>query len=140
MISDQCNVVDTTTADAKCPGGCVSVQLVGDTGVILMYSLLLDKKCGAEGAAVRITDVLTDSISRDVHSGCCVDENMQDQLIIYMALAAGESRIRTGRLTLHTTTAIHFCSVMCDAKFNVLELVKDELYEIVCDGIGWMPR
>ncbi len=32
----------------------------------------------------------------------CVDEYMQDQLIIYMALAAGRSRVRCGPLSLHS--------------------------------------
>ena len=32
---------------------------------------------------------------------------LQDQLIILMALAAGESRVLSGPLTLHTQTAIH---------------------------------
>jgi len=50
--------------------------------------------------------------------GGCVDEYLQDQLIIYMALAEGTSTIKTGPLSLHTQTAIHFAQVMCGAKFS----------------------
>lgn len=32
----------------------------------------------------------------------CVDEWLQDQIIIFMALAEGESVVRTGEVTLHT--------------------------------------
>ena len=41
-------------------------------------------------------------------SGACVDEHMQDQLVLFMALADGAapSRLRAGPLTLHTRTAI----------------------------------
>ena len=34
------------------------------------------------------------------------------QLIIYMALAAGTSRIKTGPITLHTQTAMHIAQMM----------------------------
>lgn len=44
--------------------------------------------------------------------GGCVDEYLADQLIIFMALANGVSKIRTGPLSLHTTTSIHFSALM----------------------------
>ena len=34
------------------------------------------------------------------------------QLIVYMSLAAGTSRIRTGPITLHTQTAMHIAHMM----------------------------
>jgi RNA 3'-terminal phosphate cyclase (ATP) len=43
----------------------------------------------------------------------CVDEHVQDQLIIFMALANGESQIRCGNpLTLHTQTAIYVAELL----------------------------
>ncbi|KAJ6643140.1 RNA 3'-terminal phosphate cyclase [Pseudolycoriella hygida] len=69
-----------------------------------------------------------------VPSKACVDEHVQDQLIIYMALANGISRIRTGPLTLHTKTAIHIAELITNVKFNVYE---DGLTNIIeCKGIG----
>ena len=47
---------------------------------------------------------------------------MQDQMIIFMALAKGVSRIMTGPLTLHTETAIHIATELTDAKFSVIPL------------------
>lgn len=32
----------------------------------------------------------------------CTDEWLQDQVVLFMALAEGESVVRTGELTLHT--------------------------------------
>lgn len=32
----------------------------------------------------------------------CTDEWLQDQIVLFMALAGGESVVRTGELTLHT--------------------------------------
>ena len=66
-------------------------------------------------------------LSRHLDNSDCVDEYLQDQLIVCMALAvcfvmgasirsvhvsigmqSGTSRIATGPLSLHTETAIHF--------------------------------
>ena len=44
---------------------------------------------------------------------------VQDQMIIFMALADGESRLLCGPLTLHTETAIHIAEKMTGAKFKV---------------------
>jgi RNA 3'-terminal phosphate cyclase (ATP) len=41
-----------------------------------------------------------------LNDGGCVDDWLQDQLIIFMALAEGTSEILTGSLTQHTQTAI----------------------------------
>lgn len=50
----------------------------------------------------------------DINAKGCVDKHMQDQLIIFMALAKGKSRIKTGPLTLHTKTAIYIVEQMTD--------------------------
>ncbi|XP_063704927.1 RNA 3'-terminal phosphate cyclase [Culicoides brevitarsis] len=68
------------------------------------------------------------------NSGACVDSHVQDQLIIFMALAKGTSRVRTLPLTLHTKTAIHVCELMTKAKFRVVE--EGQTCVIECDGIG----
>lgn len=65
----------------------------------------------------------------------CVDTNVQDQVIIFMALAKGVSRIRcTLPLTMHTKTAIYIAEQMTDAKFNVIE---EGGGIIECIGIGF---
>jgi len=65
---------------------------------------------------------------------------MQDQLIIYMALARGHSRMLAGPLTLHTQTAIHFAQVMTGCVFKVTEQQKGKTFLIECDGIGYMSK
>ena len=69
----------------------------------------------------------------------CVDYHLQDQLIIFMALASGVSRIRTGPLTLHTKTAIHVAEQLTEAKFSV-EPCPDEagVHFIECRGISFV--
>lgn len=67
-----------------------------------------------------------------------VDEYMQDQLVIFMALAKGKSRIRCHRLSEHAETAIYICEKLTNAKFRISE--RDSGTTIIeCTGIGWAP-
>lgn len=70
--------------------------------------------------------------------GACVDAHIQDQLIIFMALARGTSHIRTVPLTLHTKTAIHVCELMTKARFNVIDQGNTCIVE--CQGVGLENR
>jgi RNA 3'-terminal phosphate cyclase (ATP) len=57
-----------------------------------------------------------------LQDGGCVDEWLQDQLIIFMALAQGSSEMLTGSLTLHTQTAMWIAEEMSGVKFEVTKL------------------
>ncbi|KAL3940571.1 MAG: hypothetical protein SGBAC_004927 [Bacillariaceae sp.] len=83
--------------------------------------------------------------------GGCVDEYLQDQLILYMALASGRSEIVTGSLTLHTQSAISVAQQLCGTTFEVEKLDKtsDKVdsngcvfgrHYISCNGIGFLDR
>jgi len=61
------------------------------------------------------------------------DQYAQDQLIIFMALASGQSQIQTGPLTLHTRTAIYITELLTSARFKV----SDDNNLIECQGIGY---
>jgi len=76
-----------------------------------------------------------DELIASIEYGSCVDQHLQDQLIIFMALAEGTSRIKTGPITLHTETAIHVASQLCDAKFRISQDGAGHVIE--CQGIGW---
>lgn len=65
----------------------------------------------------------------------CVDAHMQDQLIIYMALATGCSRVRAGALTKHTRTAIYVAEQMAGVNF-IIEYGNFGQTLISCEGIG----
>lgn len=74
-------------------------------------------------------------------SGACVDEHMQDQLIIYMALADGVSRMITQEPTLHTRTAMVVAEQLLPAKFTVKAMDAPQegrkRWMIECKGAGW---
>lgn len=66
----------------------------------------------------------------------CVDSHVQDQLIIFMALACGVSRVRCSLpLTMHTKTAIYIAELITEAKFNIIEEGSTGIIE--CHGIGY---
>ncbi|XP_002961979.2 RNA 3'-terminal phosphate cyclase [Selaginella moellendorffii] len=65
----------------------------------------------------------------------CVDEYLQDQVVIFMALARGRSRMKCGEITLHTRTAIHFASLLSRAVFEIQE-VGGGTNIVSCDGIS----
>ncbi|KAJ1171657.1 hypothetical protein NDU88_003517 [Pleurodeles waltl] len=106
------------------------------TGCIFAGSALGKRGVSAEKVAVDAADMLL----RNLRHGGCVDEFLQDQLIIFMALADGVSRVRTGPITLHTKTAIHFAEQLSKATFTVKksedQTPDSENYIIECQGIG----
>lgn len=67
---------------------------------------------------------------------------MQDQLIIFMALAEGTSRIRVYGPTTHTETAIMVAEEITKAKFTIQRGVTGDSNIrpasaiITCEGIG----
>ncbi|KAF5330824.1 hypothetical protein D9619_005671 [Psilocybe cf. subviscida] len=75
---------------------------------------------------------------KGLEEGGCVDEWIQDQIIIFMALAKGQSAVRcgTGGLSLHTRTAIWLAEQLTEARFKVEELPSGHSV-IRCQGIGY---
>ncbi len=69
------------------------------------------------------------------HPPNCIDEHLQDQLIIFMALADGQSTIQTSKLTLHTQTAMAIATQCLGVEFLVSEITPN-IYTIQCDGCG----
>jgi RNA 3'-terminal phosphate cyclase (ATP) len=88
----------------------------------------------------RLAGETAEQLIKDIDEGGCVDCHMQDQLIIFMGLASGVSRVRTGPLTLHTKTAIHLVERLTSAQFTVTKEENGNLgeqsYIIECKGIG----
>ena len=81
-----------------------------------------------------------DTLKHDIDCQSCVDQYMQDQLIIFMALAKGKSSVKCGPLTMHTKTAIYFTELMTGVKFDTTEIVKGNSYLIECEGIGYQKK
>ncbi|MGH0132814.1 UNVERIFIED_CONTAM: hypothetical protein FKN15_050678 [Acipenser sinensis] len=95
------------------------------TGCVFAASALGKKGVYADKVGCEAAEML---LRNTRHNGC-VDEYMQDQMIIFMALANGTSRIRTGPLTLHTQTAIHVAEQL--TKLEVRNGIRD-IVEMCC--------
>jgi RNA 3'-terminal phosphate cyclase (ATP) len=54
-----------------------------------------------------------------------------------MALAAGESRVLSGPITLHTETAIRLAEMLTGASFQLIPSFPQGTFEIRCQGIGF---
>ncbi|XP_030062362.1 RNA 3'-terminal phosphate cyclase [Microcaecilia unicolor] len=106
------------------------------TGCVFAGSSLGKRGVSSDKVGIEAAEMLL----RNLRHGGCVDEYLQDQLIIFMALANGVSRVRTGGITLHTQTAIHFAEQLTKAKFTVQKAEDQdsntENYIIECEGIG----
>lgn len=113
------------------------------TGIIIIAEtttgcLLAGSALGSRGVpAENVAKEAVESLKHDLDYESCVDQYMQDQLIIFMALANGKSRIKSGPLTLHTQTAIHYTQLLTGAKFNIVKNEENKSCIIECDGIGF---
>lgn len=81
------------------------------------------------------TSAVLDLDTQLAHGGC-TDEYLQDQLVIFMALADGVSEIVTGPITPHTCSAVEIAHLMTDAKFEVIPVADSPRNVIRCEGIG----
>ncbi|KAJ8675686.1 hypothetical protein QAD02_011472 [Eretmocerus hayati] len=86
---------------------------------------------GKEAAQQLLDPILTDS---------CVDEHLQDQMIIFMVLAKGTSRVKVGKkeLTCHAETAKQIAEIMLGSRGLKFSMEKDDKGSTVleCNGLG----
>ncbi|EGG16374.1 RNA 3'-terminal phosphate cyclase [Cavenderia fasciculata] len=119
-------------------GDCAYIFIMAETSTGCRFgaSAIGEIKVPAE----KVAEDATIQLINDLNGGGCVDEFLQDQLIIFMALAKGTSKIKTGLISLHTETSIHFTSLMTGAKFQVIPDPdgKKDVNIIICDGIGYL--
>ena len=109
--------------DSCAIGSASGIILIAETttGCILGGSGLGDRKIKPQKTGVECAKELMSAI----HSGGCVDGWLQDQVILFMALADGVSEILTSCLTLHTQSAMDIASKMTGAEFEVIRLDGD---------------
>ena len=81
---------------------------------------------------------VSDDLMADIEHGGCVDEYLRDQLVVFQALAQGESRVYGGKKkdggllepSLHAKTAMWVAKEILGVKFEG---------ESVCEGVGYAP-
>jgi RNA 3'-terminal phosphate cyclase (ATP) len=108
-------------ANAIGDGSGILIVAKTTTGCLLAGSALGETKKRGHVVGREAAEELIETIE----DGGCVDEWLQDQLILFMALAKGKSEILTGSLTLHTQTAIWVAQQLCGAVFEVERAAGD---------------
>ncbi|CAH0713083.1 unnamed protein product, partial [Brenthis ino] len=123
---------DQNIAPDSCSGIVLSCNTT--TGCVLGNDALGSRRAGPREVARKVSSELKNILD----SGACVDPHSQDQVIIYMALASGESAVRAGDITLHTRTAIYISEMIAKVKFNIRHEGDQNLIE--CSGLGFVNK
>ncbi|XP_076260398.1 RNA 3'-terminal phosphate cyclase [Rhynchophorus ferrugineus] len=89
-----------------------------DTGCVIGASGLGKKKEKLEVTGKKAALDLLKSIEQEA----CVDDYCQDQIVIFMAIAKGPSKVKIGGLTQHTKTAIFVVEILAKVQFNVVPI------------------
>ena len=122
VMEDLCSFFEQELPDWRLVSKSVSGRTVGVRGMSVLVvaetedGLLFG--ASAVGGKTQALRACVRELRDDLASGACVDRHMQDQLVALMALAGGESSVRTGPLTLHTRTAVHWASELTGARFE----------------------
>ncbi|CAF4406610.1 unnamed protein product, partial [Adineta steineri] len=95
------------------------------TGCILAASSL-----GKRGVpAHEVSTQATEDLLYDLSYQACVDQHLQDQLIILMTLAKGHSKIRCGPLTDHTKTAMYVAELLTKIAHEMAETAQKLIHK-----------
>eukprot|EP00475_Leptophrys_vorax_P017144 TRINITY_DN2369_c0_g1_i2.p1 TRINITY_DN2369_c0_g1~~TRINITY_DN2369_c0_g1_i2.p1 ORF type:complete len:157 (-),score=43.05 TRINITY_DN2369_c0_g1_i2:76-546(-) len=128
------------------PGTGAVLTLKTSTGCLLGGDAL-----GGRETPRKVGEEAAKELIRAWKEGGCVDEWLQDQLIIYMALAEGRSEFLSGPVSLHTKTAIYCAEQLTSAKFSITPVSSNQEDEdddekkkqdsttnlIVCEAMGF---
>lgn len=116
------------------PGPGAMIALVaGYAGAPAGFSAL-----GEEGKpSDEVADEACDALLAHHDTGVPVDEHLADQLVLPLALAAGESRYRIAAASSHLRTQVEIVRRFLDARIEVRE--DDDAGEalVVVDGVAW---
>jgi len=120
--------------DPKCsidPGAGILIVARLDSGVCMGFDALGEKGLPAE----KVAEAAVNDMLAQLSTGAPVDKHLGDQLVIWVALAEGESTYRVTELTSHTLTAIEIAKMVLGASFKV-EGELGKAATIKCRGIG----
>jgi len=105
-------VTDTNTVS---PGSGLVLWAKSSLGAIIGADSLGERRKKAEQVGKEAARQLLSQLERTKP----VDKHLADQLIVWMALADGISRIECTELTLHAMTAIELCETIVGAEFEI---------------------
>ena len=122
----------------------VQLWLRTSTGAVLSANAtecLKDADAFQTHVPLRLTEDVERRMSLVLDSGACVDEHTADQLVVYMALAGGESTLLCAprdpqESTLHVESAVDIVQKITNREFSV-SVVDSSCRLIRCRGISY---
>lgn len=140
----QCSTARQRLADAGAPvhvmerelasigPGTMSLAVARCRGGIAGFSALGERGKPAEKVALEACEALL----RFLRSGAALDEHLADQVLLYAALADGETRFTTPSLTQHLLTNVWVIEQFLGERFGV-EARPGDLGSLVARGAGY---
>ena len=124
--------------DSKCAvdSGCGIILLAELTSGSILYANSIGK---IGKSAEKVGEEAATNLLKQLNSGAPVDKYLADQIIVYMSLADGVSKIRTTELTLHTLTCIEINKRILGTNFSI-EGELGNPATITCKGISLENR
>ncbi len=124
--------------DSKCAvdPGCGIMLLAELTSGSFLSSSIIGK---LGKSAENVGEEAAKNLLMQLESKAPIDKFLADQIIIYISLADGVSRIRTTELTLHTLTCVEIAKRILGVDFTV-DGGLGEPATISCKGIGYKKR
>jgi RNA 3'-phosphate cyclase len=101
--------------DSKCAGSGIVLWSTTSTGAILEADSLGERGKPSE----TVGEEAAKRLLKTMDSGAAVDAHLSDQLLIFMALAAGKSAITAPKLTDHAKTNIYVIQKFLPVEFRI---------------------
>jgi RNA 3'-terminal phosphate cyclase (ATP) len=120
--------------DPKCsidPGAGILIVAHLDNGICMGFDALGERGLPAE----KVAEAAVNEMLRQLSTGAPIDKHLGDQLVIWVAIADGESTYRVAELTSHTHTAVEIARMVLGASFQV-DGSMGMPATIKCRGIG----
>ncbi len=118
--------METLYVEADCPGSGLVAWAETDTGCILGTDGLGERGKPAEEVGKEAADKLL----KTIQSGATVDERLADQLLLFMALANGESKIISPRFTCHCNSNLFVIQKFLPVKSGIEKSGENALIRI----------
>mmetsp|Transcript_27298 Transcript_27298/g.45511 ORF Transcript_27298/g.45511 Transcript_27298/m.45511 type:complete len:422 (+) Transcript_27298:245-1510(+) len=117
----------------------VQLAVTTDTGCVLSANVLRSVERDGRGSDGLVSEVCK-QLNALLASGACACEHTTDQLIVFMALAKGTSRLKAPPIecltSQHLPTVLHFAQLLTGATFRVTTEAQGGCQMLECDGIG----
>ena len=121
--------VELTIKEVSYPSRCAVVSLIAHTSTgCLFHSSILEASKQLDAGRLGIN--AANDLLRELNGDFTVDSHIQDQTVLFMALATGESRVKTCEPTDHTKGALHLVETLLGAQVSYQDGV------LTVQGIG----